>query len=180
YCMESGFKTIQTRFAEILGNLPNRFVAYALKFMIQPLGAPVHGPSDELVHQCAQVILEPSAARDRLTPNLYRSNDSNDDNPVARLEKAFELVTAAEGATKKMHAAHLSDWREAVKKGVITASDGDRLEAAQAAVARVVEVDDFAREVLSPIYKHHPLSQTQQDMQAISASSKSSSSRVAS
>jgi len=175
YCMESGFKTIQTRFAEILGNLPNRFVAYALKFMIQPLGAPVHGPSDELVHRCAQVILEPSAARDRLTPNLYRSNDSNDDNPVARLEKAFELVTAAEDVTKKMHAAHLHDWREAVQKGVITASDGDRLAAAHEAVAKVVEVDDFAPEALSPIFKHHPLTQTQQDMQTKTASSRAAS-----
>jgi len=81
-----------------------------------------------------------------------------------------------------MHAAHLSDWREAVKTGVITASDGDRLEAAHAAVARVVEVDDFAPEALSPIYKHHPLSQTQQDMQAMSANSSSisSNSRAAS
>jgi acyl-CoA dehydrogenase len=175
YCMESGFKTIQTRFAEILGNLPNRFVAYALKFMIQPLGAPVHGPSDELVHQCAQLILEPSAARDRLTPNLYRSNDSNDDNPVARLEKAFELVTAAEDVSKKIHAAHLHDWREAIQKGVITASDGDRLAAAHEAVARVVEVDDFAPEALSPIFKHHPLTQMQQDMQTKTASSRAAS-----
>src|SRR4051812_21957936 len=87
WCMASGFKTIETRFAEIIGNLPNRFVARALEIMIQPLGPQVHGPSDELVHRCAQIILEPSAARDRLTPNLYQSNDSNDDSPVSRLEK---------------------------------------------------------------------------------------------
>src|SRR5437667_7618572 len=141
WCMASGFKTIETRFAEILANLPNRFVALALKLMIQPLGPRVHGPSDELVHRCAQLILEPSAARDRLTPDLYRSNDSNDDNPVARLEKAFQLVTSAEDVSRKMHAAHLHDWREAVKSGVITASEGDRLAAAHDAVAKVVEVD---------------------------------------
>src|SRR5205807_5735528 len=99
---------------------------------------------------------------------------------IARLEKAFELVTAAEGATKKMHAAHLHDWREAVKRGVITAAEGEKLAAAHEAVVKVVEVDDFAPEALSPIYKHHPLTQTQQDMQAKSASSNSSSSNSSS
>jgi len=46
---------------------------------------------------------------------------------------------------------------------------------ASEAVARVVAVDDFAPEALSPIYKHHPLSQTQQDMQALSANSRAAS-----
>jgi len=175
WCMESGLKTIEARFAEILANLPNRFVAMALKIMIQPLGPRSHGPSDELVHRCAQLILEPSAARDRLTPNLYRSNDSNDDNPVARLERAFQLVTAAEEISKKMHAAHIHDWREAVKRGVISASEGDRLAAAHDAVAKVIEVDDFTPAALSPIYNNHPLAQTQQDMQARPISSRGAS-----
>jgi acyl-CoA dehydrogenase len=52
-----------------------------------------------------------------------------------------------------MHAAHIRDWREAVKKGVIAQAEGDRLEAAHDAVAKVIEVDDFAPEALSPIYK---------------------------
>ena len=52
-----------------------------------------------------------------------------------------------------MHAAHLAIWREAVKKGVITQCEADRLAAAHEAVAKVIEVDDFAPEALSPIYK---------------------------
>ena len=121
-----------------------------LKFLIQPFGARVLGPSDQVIHRCAQLVLEPSAARDRLTPDLSHVED---DRGVARLEKAFLLVTAAEDITKRMHAAHIRDWREAVKKGVITQGEGDRLAAAQDAVAKVIEVDDFAPEALSPIYK---------------------------
>ena len=45
WCMASGFRTIENRFAEILANLPNRFVAAVLKFLIQPFGARVVGPS---------------------------------------------------------------------------------------------------------------------------------------
>jgi acyl-CoA dehydrogenase len=150
WCMASGFKTIENRFAEILTNLPNRFVAVILKFLIQPFGARVLGPSDVVVHQCAQLVLEPSAARDRLTPDLSHVDD---DRGVARLEKAFLLVTGAEDIARKMHAARLHDWNEAVKKGVITQAEGEKLAAAREAVAKVIEVDDFAPEDLSPIYK---------------------------
>jgi acyl-CoA dehydrogenase len=52
-----------------------------------------------------------------------------------------------------MRAARLRDPNEAVTKGVITQSDADRLVAARAAVAAVIEVDDFAPEALSPIYR---------------------------
>jgi acyl-CoA dehydrogenase len=150
WCMASGCRTIENRFAEILANLPNRFVAVILKFLVQPFGARVTGPSDLVVHQCAQLVLEPSAARDRLTSDLSHIDD---DGGVARLEKAFLLVTAAEDVSKQMRAARLHDWNEAVKKGVITQADGEKLHAAHEAVAKVIEVDDFAAEALSPIYR---------------------------
>jgi acyl-CoA dehydrogenase len=150
WCMASGFRTIENRLAEILANLPNRFVAWILRFLVQPFGARVLGPSDRVVHQCAQLVLAPSAARDRLTPDLAFVDD---DRGVARLEKAFLLVTAAEDAAKKLHAARIHDWKEAVQKGVITESEGEKLAAAHEAVAKVIEVDDFAPEALSPIYK---------------------------
>src|SRR6266702_3807219 len=150
WCMATGIRTIENRFAEILANLPNRFVALILKFLIQPFGARVLGPSDRVVHQCAQLVLEPSAARDRLTPDLAFVDD---DCGVARLEKAFLLVTGAEDIAKKLHAARIRDWKEAVQKGVITESEGEKIAAAHEAVAKVIEVDDFAPEALSPIYK---------------------------
>src|SRR5256885_16056204 len=75
WCMASGFRTIENRFAEILGNLPNRFVAAVLKLLIQPFGAPGLGPVDRVVHQSAPLILEPSAARDRLTSELSPVDD---------------------------------------------------------------------------------------------------------
>ncbi|MGY3484201.1 acyl-CoA dehydrogenase [Bradyrhizobium sp. USDA 4011] len=150
WCMASGFKTIENRFAEILANLPNRPVAWLLKFLIQPFGARVTGPSDSVVHLCAQLVLSPSAARDRLTPDLAFVED---DGGMERLEKAFRLVIESEDAAKQLRAARLHDWKEAVRKGVITEADGERLAAAHEAVAKVIEVDDFAPEALSPIYK---------------------------
>jgi acyl-CoA dehydrogenase len=153
WVMANGIRTIENRLAEVLANMPNRFVALILKFLIQPLGSNPLGPSDDVVHRCAQLILEPSAVRDRLTAGLYHADD---DGPLARLEKAFLLVTANEAIEKKMRAAHLRDWNEAVKKGVITVDEGNRIKAAHDAVAQVIDVDDFAPDVLSPIYKKRP------------------------
>ena len=52
-----------------------------------------------------------------------------------------------------MRAAHMTDWKDAVAKGVITQAEGEQLAAVHEAVAKVIEVDDFAPEALSPIYK---------------------------
>jgi acyl-CoA dehydrogenase len=76
-----------------------------------------------------------------------------DDGGVARLEKAFLLVTGAEDIARRMRAAHIHEAKEAVAKGIITQVEGDQLAAAHEAVAKVIEVDDFAPEALSPIYK---------------------------
>ncbi|WP_375305378.1 acyl-CoA dehydrogenase [Bradyrhizobium sp. A11] len=150
WCMASGFRTIENRLAEILANLPNRFVAGFLKLVVQPFGARVLGPSDRVVHECASLVLELSAARERLTPDLAYVDD---DGGFARLERAFKLVTGTEAIAKRMRAAHIRDWKDAVSRGVITQAEGEQLAAAHEAVTKVIEVDDFAPEALSPIYK---------------------------
>ncbi|WP_375161612.1 acyl-CoA dehydrogenase [Bradyrhizobium sp. RDT46] len=150
WCMATGFRTIENRLAEILANLPNRFVAGFLKLVVQPFGARVLGPSDRVVHQCASLVLEPSAARERLTPDLAYVDD---DGGFARLEHAFKLVTGAEAIARRMRAAHIRGWKDAVTRGVITQAEGEQLAAAHEAVTKVIEVDDFAPEALSPIYK---------------------------
>jgi acyl-CoA dehydrogenase len=150
WCMATGFRTIEARFADILANLPNRFVAGLLKFVVQPFGARVLGPNDRVVHRCAQMILEPSAARERLTPDLAHIDD---DRGFARLEKAFKLVTSAEDIARRMRTAKIRDWTDAVARGVITQAEGQQLAEAQAAAAAVIAVDDFAPEDLSPHHK---------------------------
>ena len=147
WCMQTGFRTIENRFAEILANFPNRFVAFILKTVVQPFGARVLGASDVTTHLCAQMILAPSATRDRLTPDLAFVDD---DRGVARLEKAFRLITAADPIAKRMKSAKVKDWKQAVAKGIITQAEGEQIETAQAAAMAVIEVDDFAPEELSP------------------------------
>jgi acyl-CoA dehydrogenase len=145
HAMETGFATIELRLAEVLDNLPSRVAAWLLRFFVQPLGPSRRGPADETSAACAELVLAPSAARDRLTAGLYLGGE---DTPLMQLENALRLVIAADPVEKKMRAAGISDRRAAVKTEVITADEAKLLDDAQAAVARVVEVDDFAPEEL--------------------------------
>ncbi len=150
WCMEKGFATIQLRFAEIFGNLPNRPVSWLLHAAIQPFGVRRHGPADGLSQRCAQILLEPSEARERLTAGIFHKDD---DGGLARLERAFKLVSAAEPVVKKMHNAEIRNWRMAKDRGIISDIESKQLETMYEAVSKVIDVDDFAPEALSPLYK---------------------------
>lgn len=147
WCMQDGMKTIQRRIQEVLANFPNRPVAWLLKFLIQPLGVTQHGPRDRLSQQVADILLEPSATRERLTGGLYLGDDGGG---IARLERAFKLVTSAAPIQKKMHDAKVRDWKLAYEKNIITDAEAKEMEAVAAAVSDAVEVDDFAPEELIP------------------------------
>lgn len=106
YCLETGIRTIENRFAEIFDNLPNRPTAWLLKFIIQPFGVRARGPSDERIAQCAALLIESSGARDRLTAGLYHGNG---DDGLVRLERAFALVERAKPIRDRLRAAQLAD-----------------------------------------------------------------------
>lgn len=146
WCMHTGFQTIETRFAEVFANLPNRPAAWLLWLFVLPYGARDTGPADFHVQACAELVMEPGPSRDRLTPGLSLGKGED---AVADLERAFMLVHANEGIAKKMRAARIRDPHEAVSRGVITQTEGDAMAAAQAAVSKVIEVDDFAPDELT-------------------------------
>jgi acyl-CoA dehydrogenase len=167
WCMETGFATIETRFDEILANFPNRPVAWSLRFLLLPFGTPRRGPSDALTRTCANMLLEPSATRDRLTPDLFHPTD---DGGLARLDRAFKLVVAAEPLRERLHKAHVLNVDKALEQGLINDSEAAQLRTVAEAVAAVVAVDDFAAEELSP----HTAKTTRGDVPSPAATSPAS------
>ncbi len=91
----------QESFSGVLSNLPNRFVANLLKFLIFPFGKTYQKPSDQLSEQVTQRILAPSSARDRLTKGIYSSREKHD--PIKRLDDALYKVISAREAEIKLH-----------------------------------------------------------------------------
>jgi len=147
WCMEEGFATIEARFDSIFANFPSRPVAWLLRFLVLPLGLNQRGPSDRLTRACAEIVLNPSATRDRLTVDIFHGIG---DEGLARLERAFALTVAAQPLRDRMHKAHARDIEKARREGLITDAEASELRAAAAAVAAAVAVDDFAPEALSP------------------------------
>jgi acyl-CoA dehydrogenase len=97
--------------------------------------------------QCAEILLAPSPARDRLTSGICLGYD---DDAIAGLERAFDLVTETEPIRKKVRAAGLGDWQTGRKKKAIDADEAKRMEQADAAVGKAIDVDDFAAEEIGP------------------------------
>ena len=70
WCAEDGFATIETALDEMFANFPNRPAAWLLRFLMLPFGVARRGPPDRLTQACAEILLEPSATRDRLTSDI--------------------------------------------------------------------------------------------------------------
>ncbi|WP_395944739.1 acyl-CoA dehydrogenase [Brevundimonas sp.] len=144
YVMQDGFLMIERRLKEILDNFPVRPAAWLLKVFVLPFGVIRSGPRDSTVRACARLIMEPGPARDRLTERVYIG-----DQAVGRLEDAFRLVVETQPLHDRMKELKIRDWRKAWDQGLLTAAERDSLEAADAAVADVVAVDDFAPDALA-------------------------------
>jgi acyl-CoA dehydrogenase len=149
YCLEASLAIIEVRFDEIIANFPVRPVAWLLRFLIQPFGPRRRGPSDRVTDRCADLIANPSAARDRLTVDLYHPAANAAEHGVALLERAFALTVAVQPIRDRMHAARVRDVEQAVKQRTISADEAAQLKAAADAVAAAVAVDDFAPEELT-------------------------------
>src|SRR3984893_719863 len=133
------------RVADVFANLPNRFVACILRFINQPFGAGHRSPVDALTKHCAQLLLDPSETRDRLTAGLYLGKHEEG--------LAFAFAIENEPIAKRLRDARIYDWRAAKKSGLITDIESERMAALEEAVAKVVAVDDFAADALSPTSK---------------------------
>ena len=119
WCMQSGFATIEARLDEIFANFPNRPAAWLLRFLTLPFGAHRRGPSDRLTQACADILLNPSAARERLTVDIFHGIG---DDGVARLERAFALRHRGRAAAR----AHAPGARARHRPGETAGADQRR------------------------------------------------------
>jgi acyl-CoA dehydrogenase len=136
-----------------LRNFPNRFLAALLRLLIFPRGRTYSAPDDRLGHRVAELVINPTEARERLCQYMYWTLEPT--NPFGLLQEALLLAQAAEPLEKRIRV-------EGVKPGKITALDlpgqieqavtAGILSEAEAATLReydrktldLIHVDDFA------------------------------------
>lgn len=147
YCLYQ----IQTAMDDMLNNLPNRPVAWVLRWVIFPWGRRFRLPNDRLSRNIAEFLMMPSTGRDRLTEGLYIP--STTDQQLGRLEDALTKVIQAEHVERKLRKA-LKGYNPGIEgmagmikigleKGIINEDDAHLLRQAEEARLDVIQVDDF-------------------------------------
>jgi acyl-CoA dehydrogenase len=141
----------QNAFEGVISNYPGGFLAAWLRVAIFPLGRPYVVPSDELGARVAELLIEPSDTRDRLTAGMYLPRDEDD--PVGTLELALAATVASEPIEAKIRAA-IKAGRLVVgagqdpaplarAAGVISAVEQAQLKRCNELRDKVIRVDDF-------------------------------------
>ena len=146
WCMDNGFATIEARIDEILAQFPESPGGVAAAF---PRSAARTAPAR--TGRCPDAQPAPrscSSPRPRATASPSTSSIPPTAKGLARLDRAFALVTAVQPLRERLHNARVYDVEEARQRGLIDADDAARLQAADQAVADVIAVDDFAADEL--------------------------------
>ncbi len=148
---------IQLAFEGVIANFPSAIFAFVLRrLVVFPLGRPYVVPSDQLGHEVAARLIEPSATRDRLTADVYLPDDLEE--PVAALEAALAATIAAEPVEARLRQAQKEGrfqpglligggvdaiWQRALEAGAISADEFELVERRNRLRDMVIRVDDF-------------------------------------
>src|SRR5450759_438987 len=114
WAMQDALYNIQQAFNGVIQNFPNALVRGLLSILIFPLGRCFSPPSDHLGHQIATLLMQPGAARDRLTAGIYIPDDEQD--AVGELEAAIESNLASGPLLAKLEEARKAGKLKALEE----------------------------------------------------------------
>ena len=136
-----------------LRNFPNRPLALFMRLCIFPRGLSYSPPSDRLGHAIGDLVMNPSATRERLSAQIYKTAGAH--NPLGKLQAALVLSAAAEPLEKRIRVDGVKTGRvtaldlpgqitQAASLGIINETEAQLLRDYDAKVQDIVNVDDFA------------------------------------
>src|SRR6202453_428222 len=136
-----------------LRNFPNRPLAAIMRLLIFPRGLTYFPPSDRLGRDIVELIMNPTAARERLTQHIYKTPQAH--NPLGLLQEALILSTMAESLEKRIRVEGIKTGRvtaldiagqitQALHLGILTEAEAAVLRDYEAKVSNLIDVDDFA------------------------------------
>ena len=150
WAMEHALHEFQVAMVGLLDNLPLRIVAWQLRCLAFPFGAPRKPPSDGLGSRLARAILDGGALREALTPLVHVPPAT--EHGLGEIEAALSAVVAAAPARDKLKQAQRVQrlarkltgeplFAAALEAGLIDAREADHLRAAERARERAIQVD---------------------------------------
>jgi acyl-CoA dehydrogenase len=149
---------LQEQLHSFLRNFPNRFMAAVMRLMIFPRGRTYSAPSDRLSSQLAELIMNPTEARERLCREVYRAVEPN--NPLGLLQEALTLAITVEPLEKRLRVDGVKTGKvtaldlpgqiqQAMAAGIITENEANQLREYDRKVMNLINVDDFITDDLA-------------------------------
>jgi acyl-CoA dehydrogenase len=136
-----------------LRNFPNRPLAAFMRLFIFPRGLTYFPPSDKLGRAIGDLVMNPTATRERLSAHIFKTPGSH--NPLAELQQALMLCITAEPLQKRIRVEGVKTGRitaldlpgqilQALQLGIISEAEAALLRDYDAKVMNIINVDDFA------------------------------------
>jgi acyl-CoA dehydrogenase len=151
FAAQYGIHQAEKALVVVLKNFPSRALAWFIGLLTFPAGRYNTAPSDEMGHAAAKLLLEPSAARDRLTAGIFMPKDPLDG--LGRVEDALAKVIAAEPLERKLyklvddnpvlHGDFAAQVEMALKQQILSPTEADIVRAANTARREAIAVDSF-------------------------------------
>jgi acyl-CoA dehydrogenase len=122
-----------------------------LRFFIFPRGRTYSAPSDELGQEIVELMINPTATRERLADGIYKTVEPS--NPLGLLQEAMEIAEQVKPLERRIFdARRAGDIKaddipgqidEAEQKGVLTPTEAEAVRAFDKRMLDVTGVDDF-------------------------------------
>jgi acyl-CoA dehydrogenase len=136
-----------------LRNFPSRPLALFMRLVIFPRGLAYSPPSDRLGHAIGDLVMNPTATRERLSAYIYKTQDAH--NPLGQLQEALILSTMAEPLEKRIRVDGVKTGRitaldlpgqitQALGAGILNEAEASILRSYDDKVMQLINVDDFA------------------------------------
>ena len=146
---------LQESLHEFLRNLPNRWLAGYLRFIVFPTGRWNSLPTDRLSKKLATLTTESSSVRERVCQFLYTQRGEYD-NPIAGIQNALVKSIEAEPLLLRLHQAQRKNEIQgmtfaekvasAIETHVLSEAEGQQLMEAEQLRLAIINVDDFSPE----------------------------------
>ncbi|MEM9056488.1 MAG: acyl-CoA dehydrogenase domain-containing protein [Pseudomonadota bacterium] len=126
--------SLQDNLDAVLRNFPRRWLGRLLRVVVFPFGRPYRAPPDALDATVAQLLLVPSAARERLTAGLYQSGEHGD--TLHRLDEALARVIDTKPLHRKLRRAltidlisgnSIGEWIDSAEQARVLTGEEARL-----------------------------------------------------
>jgi acyl-CoA dehydrogenase len=140
-----------------LRNFPNRFLGGVMRLLILPRGRAYSAPADRLGRKVADLVLNPTDARERLCQYMYWTLEPT--NPFGLLQEALLLTQTVEPLEKRIRVEGVKSGRvtaldlpsqiqQALAAGIISETEAALLRDYDRKVMEIINVDDFAQHEL--------------------------------